>query len=88
MRDIVSLLESIGANEATAGGGGADIGPMRSAGVPTIGHETEGSLYFDYHHTNADTLDKVDPTELSQNVAALAVVAYILADMPGRLGQE
>ena len=88
MQDIVSLLESIGPIKATSGGGGGDIGPMRPAGVVLLGHEVEGSKYFDYHHTEADTLDKVDPTELSQNVAMLAVAAYVLADMPGRLGQE
>ncbi len=87
LADIVSLLEPIGANRATSGGGGADIGPMGPAGVPTLGHEVDMSRYFDYHHTPADTLDKVDPQELSKNVAALAVVAYVLADMPGRLGE-
>jgi hypothetical protein len=41
--------------------------------------------YFDIHHTAADALDKVDPEELRQNVAAMAVLAYVLAEMPGRL---
>lgn len=86
MRDIVSLLSSLGADHVTIGGSGADISPMKSAGVVLLGHQVVGSTYFDYHHTPADTLDKIDPTELSQNVAALATVAYILADMPGRLG--
>jgi hypothetical protein len=86
--DIVTLLEPVGPIRADSGGGGADIGPMGPAGVPTLGHEVDMSRYFDYHHTNADTLDKVDPEELSKNVAALAVMAYVLADMPGRLGEE
>lgn len=88
LADIVSLLERVGPIRADAGGGGADIGPMAPAGVPTLGHEVDASRYFDYHHTPADTLDKVDPEELSKNVAALAVVAYVLADMQGRLGEE
>jgi carboxypeptidase Q len=44
--------------------------------------------YFDYHHTEADTLDKVDPADLALDVAALAVFAYVVADMPERLGGE
>ncbi|NOX57503.1 MAG: peptidase M28, partial [Planctomycetes bacterium] len=42
--------------------------------------------YFDYHHSPADTFDKVDPVELQENVAVMAMVAYIIADMPDRLG--
>ena len=60
---------------------------MRSAGVPQLGHRVDGAHYFDYHHTHADTLDKVVPDELSGNVAMMAVAAYVLADMPGRLGE-
>ncbi len=63
-----------------------DVSPMRKAGVILMGHSVEGSKYFDYHHSYADTIDKVDPDELSQNLAVLATVAYILADMPDRLG--
>lgn len=46
---------------------------------------TTGAHYFDWHHTKADTLDKVDPTEFRKNVASLAVMTYILADMPETL---
>ena len=67
-------------------GSGADIGPLRPSGAVLMGHRVEGAKYFDYHHTPADTIDKVDPEEISQNVAILAMVAYILADMPERLG--
>ena len=88
MNDILSLLSSIGEMEASAGGSGADVGPMKSGGVVLMGHRVEGSRYFNYHHTHADTLDKVDPMELSQNVAMLATVAYILADMPVRIGDS
>ena len=88
MSDILSLLSSIGEMEASAGGSGADVGQMKSDGVILMGHRVEGSKYFNYHHTHADTLDKVDPEELSQNVATLATVAYILADMPVRIGES
>ena len=59
---------------------------MKTAGVPLLGLRTEGSRYFDYHHTPADTFDKVDPDELSRSVAAMAALAYILGEMPGKLG--
>lgn len=88
LEDILSLLEPVGATQARSGGGGADISPMGPAGVPLLGLRVEGSKYFDYHHTHADTLDKVDPAEFSQCVATLAVVCYVLADMPGRLGVD
>ncbi|HPF40414.1 MAG TPA: M20/M25/M40 family metallo-hydrolase [Phycisphaerae bacterium] len=85
VKEILSLLDSIGPMKATQGWSGADIGRMRDAGVPLMGVMVYGEKYFDYHHTHADTLDKIDPTELSQNVAMMAVVSYVLADMPGRL---
>jgi Zn-dependent M28 family amino/carboxypeptidase len=69
----------------TLGGGGADIAPLMRDGVPGLGLRTVGEHYFDWHHTDADTLDKVDPQDFRQAVAMLAVVGYILADMPDRL---
>jgi hypothetical protein len=87
MLEIVHLLEPLGSMKVSAGGSGADVGPMRPAGVPLLGFEVEGSKYFDYHHSQADTLDKIDRQDLAQCVAAMAVTAYVLADMPGRLGE-
>lgn len=86
VRDIVSLLEPIGATQAKEGYGGADVGRLSERGVTTMGLWVEGSTYFDYHHTDADTLDKVDPDDLRKQVAAMAVMTYVLADMPTRLG--
>lgn len=60
--------------------GGADIGPLREAGVPVLGLAQDGTYYFDYHHTVDDTLDKVDADDLDQNVAAMAVAAYLAAN--------
>jgi hypothetical protein len=81
--EIASLLRSLGADGVSAGGsGGADISTLRPARVPLLGLQQDGKRYFDWHHTAADTLDKVDPLELAQNAAALAVMAYVLADMP------
>lgn len=88
MRQILSLLGQIGPMKVTEGWSGADIGPMRDAGVPLMGTMVHGEKYFDYHHTDADTLDKVAPEDLSKCVATMAVVSYIIADMPGRLDDE
>ncbi len=84
---VLELVRPIGKLKAVAGYGGADIGPMKSAGVPLLGHEVDMTHYFDIHHTHADTLDKVDPGELTDNLAVMAVVAYVLADMEERLGE-
>ena len=83
--EITSLLAPIHATHVGAGHGGTDIGPMESAGVPQLGLEVDTSHYFDYHHTEADTLDKVDPRQLADDVAAVAVLAYVVADLPDRV---
>jgi hypothetical protein len=85
LRQIGKLLDRIGAGEITTGGGGSDIAPLMRDGVPGLGERTVGTHYFDWHHTEADTLDKVNPEDFRKNVAALAVMGYALADMPGRL---
>lgn len=83
--DIASLLAPLGATRITVGHSGADIGFMTPAGVPTLGLDVDSRHYFDYHHTEADTLDKVDPQALADDVAAVAVLAFVVADMPGRV---
>ncbi|MGN6104960.1 MAG: M20/M25/M40 family metallo-hydrolase, partial [Kofleriaceae bacterium] len=83
--EINQLLAPLGPLTATEGHGGADISPMMPAGVPGIGLEVDGRTYFDIHHTDADTLDKVDPASLADCVAAIAVLAYVAADLPERL---
>lgn len=88
LEQIIRLLGSIGVNKVSQGHSGADVSPMRDAGVMLMGLSVEGSKYFDYHHSHADTLDKVDPTELSQCTAAMAVMSYVLADMPERFGES
>ena len=85
LRDIAILLEPTGANSIAEGGGGVDIGPIMRKGVPGMGLNVDDSRYFWYHHTGADTIDKLDPHELNLCVAALAVMAYVVADMPERL---
>jgi len=85
LKQAGKLLERVGADEITAGGGGADIGPIMRDGVPGLAERTVGTHYFDWHHTEADTLDKVNPEDFRKNMAALAVMGYVLADMPGKL---
>ncbi|MEK6674620.1 MAG: M20/M25/M40 family metallo-hydrolase [Planctomycetota bacterium] len=88
MKSILDLVSSIGTMTVEADGSGADVGQMKPAGVVLMGHNVEASKYFDYHHSPADTIDKVDPKELSQNVAVMATVAFVLADMPKRVGEK
>lgn len=60
----------------------ADISPIAAQGVPAFGLWQDTRTYFNYHHTAADTLDKVSPRELAENAAAMAVLAYALANLP------
>jgi Zn-dependent M28 family amino/carboxypeptidase len=83
--DVVSLLRPIHATRVTVGHNGTDIGPMAVANVPLVGLDTDGRTYFDIHHTEADTLDKVDPAALADDVAAVAALAFVVADMPERI---
>ena len=85
LKQIGSLLDRVGAGEITSGGGGSDIGPLMRDGVPGLSERTTGAHYFDWHHTEADTLDKVDPEDFRKNLASLAVMGYVLADMPDTL---
>jgi carboxypeptidase Q len=85
VKEVVSLLEGIGAGQAVRGGGGADIGPIMQLGVPGMSLNVDGTRYFWYHHTDADTVDKLDPRDVALCVAAMAVMAYVVADMPESL---
>ncbi|MGH9744709.1 MAG: M20/M25/M40 family metallo-hydrolase [Candidatus Acidiferrales bacterium] len=78
------VLETTGAGilRESHGEVGTDIAPMGPAGVPQFGVMQDNRTYFNYHHTAADTLDKIDPHELAENAAAMAVLAYALAEMP------
>jgi len=67
-------------------GGGPDLSPIRALGMPVATLQQDGTDYFDYHHTADDTLDKIDPQALAQNVAAYAVFAYLAAEIPTRFG--
>ncbi len=86
--EIASLLQPIGAERIGPSGGGADIGPaVREANIPAMSLDVDGARYFLYHHTPADTPDKIDPQEIALSAASMAVMAYVVADLPTRLGQ-
>ena len=85
LQDIGTLLSSIESGTITKGGGGADIGPIMREGVPGMGLNVDGSKYFWYHHTNADTWDKLDQDEFNRCIATMAVMAYVVADMDMKL---
>jgi carboxypeptidase Q len=88
--DIVTLLAPLDAARAIMGYGGTDISSIGEAAgnkTPLIGHWVDMRTYFDYHHTEADTLDKVDAKILQDNAVVMAIVAFVIADMPARLGE-
>lgn len=83
LRPALEILQSFGANavQPSSYPPGADIAAMSEAGVPALGILQDGRTYFHYHHSAADTLDKIVPSELRENAAAMAVMAYALASM-------
>jgi Zn-dependent M28 family amino/carboxypeptidase len=83
LRPVLGILQSFGGNAAMATSypPGADIAAMSEAGVPALGILQDGRTYFHYHHTAADTLDKIVPAELRENAADMAVMGYALASM-------
>jgi hypothetical protein len=80
LKALMPLVEAVGDVGVEEGGGGADIGPLVVGGVPQIGLRHDSSQYFHWHHTAADTLDKVEPALLAAGAARMAVLAYALAD--------
>lgn len=86
--EIAKLLVPIGVERGdNQSGGGADLSPLIPARVPVAGLGQDGTWYFDWHHTANDTLDKIDPKDLDQNVAAWAALAYASAEVPGDFGR-
>jgi len=73
------LLKSIDADQISKGGGGSDISELARKGVPAIGLRVDGQRYFDYHHSDSDTIDKVNERELELGAISLAILSYVLA---------
>jgi len=86
LRPVTKILAAIGADILrNSDDYETDIEPMASSGVPLFGLMQDSRTYFYYHHTAADTLDKIHPSNLAENAAAMAVLSYALADMPQTL---
>ena len=89
VQQIADVLAPLGiAYTPGEGGPGPDIGPFAGNGLAWAALRQDGTDYFDYHHTPDDTLDKIDPKALAQNVAAYAVFAYLAADAQGDFGSK
>jgi carboxypeptidase Q len=87
VKTVATLLHGIGADQVSPSGGGSDIDPsVREGGIPSLSTEIGGE-YFLIHHTPADTVDKIDPTDMAKCAAAVAVMTYVIADLPRRLGE-
>lgn len=83
LRPVAQVLSATGASVVDASGDtGSDIEGLAQHGIPTFAPIQDSRFYFNYHHTAADTFDKVDPQHLNENAAAMAVLAYALADSP------
>ena len=88
LESIALLLRCIGTDRIGPSGGGPDIGPsVAMAQIPAMSLETDESKYFLYHHTAADTVDKLDPLDMARCAAAVAIIAYVVADLPQRIGE-
>ncbi|MFP8488469.1 M28 family metallopeptidase [Gracilimonas sp. Q87] len=85
LTEIGKTLQPIESGKVTKGGGGADIGPLMNDGVPGMGLVVDGEKYFWYHHTAADTMDKLDKDDFNECVATMATFAYAVADIEERL---
>ena len=79
-KSLAGALEEIGVDRIRKGGGGADISPLSTSGVPLIGLIPENQRYFDYHHSDKDTIDKVNPRELELGAIAMAILSFEIAE--------
>ena len=88
MAQIADVLKPLGVayDASRPGGGGSDLGSMHAKGMAALTLNQDATHYFDWHHTPNDTLDKVDPKELAQNVAVYAAWAYMAAQADGDFG--
>jgi hypothetical protein len=80
LRRYAPLFEGLGAGRVEKGWGGVDIAPLVEDGALGLAVRPDASHYFDVHHSPADTIDKIDPAHLQRNAAAMALMAYILAE--------
>lgn len=80
IKKLEHFLKPIDVDRITQGGGGVDISPLGKLGIPTAGLRVDGHKYFDYHHSENDTIDKVHPRELELGAIAIAIFVYLIAE--------
>ncbi|HEU4663290.1 MAG TPA: M20/M25/M40 family metallo-hydrolase [Dokdonella sp.] len=87
---IAAVLQPLGIEYAAnePGNGGSDLSELHAVGMAAVSLHQDATRYFDWHHTANDTLDKIDPQQLRQNVAAYAVTAYLAAQADGNFGSK
>ncbi len=85
LKTLAPLFAPLGGQKMWESFSGADLSPLKERGIPLLGLRVDGSKYFDYHHTPADTLDKVVREDFVNDVAGMALMAYLLADLPERI---
>jgi carboxypeptidase Q len=90
LQPIASVLQNSGAGviRPVTDSVGADISALENAGIPGFAPIQDERVYFNYHHTPADTFDKVNPRELAENAAVVAVLAYAIANLPEPLPKQ
>jgi len=88
IEQIASVLAPLGVayDAKRPGGGGSDLSQMHARGMAALSLTQDGTHYFDWHHTANDTLDKIDPADLAQNVAVYAAWVYMAAQADGDFG--
>ncbi len=77
---LKQLLALAGADEVIKGSGGADLMYLSRMGIPTVAFYPENQRYFDYHHSDQDTFDKVHPRELELGAVAISILSYTISD--------
>jgi len=87
---IAEVLKPLGVeyDAAAIGNGGSDLSAVHAVGMAAVSLHQDATRYFDWHHTANDTLDKIDPEQLRQNVAVYAVTAYLAAQANGDFGSK
>ncbi len=88
LRPVSQVLDAIGAGTLVSSPEvGEDVNGLTERGVPGFSPVQDDRTYFNYHHTAADTFDKVDPKHLNENAAVVTVLAYALADSAEAAGR-
>lgn len=80
LKSFAKYLEFIGCEKFQKGGGGADISPLQKQGVPVLGLNPDGERYFDYHHSDNDTIDKVNSRELEFGAIAMTILSFLISE--------